>query len=148
MTRLHELMRPDPALGDRYVDELAGRIAEQQLAGALVRKSPDDPVPFAVWWQVADALRASVVGTPADAVAEVDAALAAVGAAAAERVAGGPDVVTDVDRGDRQLAVRRAQLLVARLLLGNGPTPPTLLQVRLARLRRTLLAAAEAEARP
>ena len=149
MTTLDERTRPDRAAGDRHIDELAGRIAEHQLAAALVRKSPDDPVPFIVWWRVADALRASVVGTPTEAVTELDAALATVATLgpAAEREPVAP-VVIDLDFGDRGLAVQRAQLLVARLLLGNGPTPPTLLHVRLARLRRSLLAASEGTARP
>ena len=58
-------------------DELAGRLAEHLVAGALVRKSVNDPVPFQVWWRVSDALRASVHAAPADAVPEVDAAIAA-----------------------------------------------------------------------
>ncbi|HET9945736.1 MAG TPA: hypothetical protein VFR56_08785, partial [Actinomycetes bacterium] len=58
-------------------DELAGRMAEHVVAVALVRKSPEDPVPFAVWWRVTDALRASTEADPAEAVTEVDAAMAA-----------------------------------------------------------------------
>ncbi len=46
-------------------DELAGRVAEHVVAVALVRKSPEDPVPFAVWWRVTDALRASTEVGPA-----------------------------------------------------------------------------------
>jgi len=39
-------------------------------------------------------------------------------------------------------ALRQAQVLVARLIFATAPTCPTLLHVRLARLRRALLACA------
>ena len=58
-------------------DELAGRLAEHLVASALVRKSVTDPVPFPVWWRVTDALRATVLDTPADALPEVEAAITA-----------------------------------------------------------------------
>ena len=48
-------------------DELAGRLAEHLVANALVRKSVTDPVPFPVWWRVTDALRATVLASPTDA---------------------------------------------------------------------------------
>jgi hypothetical protein len=126
-------------LDDRSIDELAGRLAEHQLATALVRKSPADPVPFPVWWRVADALRATVMGTPDDGVAEIDATMAALHSAVPQ-LAVSPPAVVPVVGGDSGRSVRRAQLLVARLLLTPSPTSPTLLQVRLARLRRALVA--------
>src|SRR5215213_3389910 len=71
---------PTPSLyatPDLESDELAGRLAEHLVAVALGRKAPDDPVPFAVWWRVTDALRASTEAHPATAVESVDAAIAA-----------------------------------------------------------------------
>lgn len=126
-------------------DELAGRVAEHVVAVALVRKSPEDPVPFAVWWRVTDALRASTEVDPAEAVAEVDGALAALRESmdgrlltpAADGLATRP---TDPAR-----ALAQAQTLVARLVLGRTATSPTLLLVRLARLRRALVTMAEQE---
>ena len=88
-----------------------------------------------------DALRASVLDTPVGAVAEVDAAvtslLDAVGTPAPAR---DPGVFVHQRNADREL--RLAQLLVARLVFAHTPTPPTLLHVRLVRLRRALAAAA------
>jgi|GEM_PF-1938728 len=126
-------------------DELAGRVAEHVVAAALVRKSPEDPVPFSVWWRVTDALRASTEVDPAGAVAEVDGALAAL----QESVGG--RLLTPVSDGfavlptDPARALVQAQTLVARLVLGHTATSPTLLLVRLARLRRALVAVAEQE---
>lgn len=71
---------PTPALyatPDVDSDELAGRLAEHLVAVALVRKAPDDPVPFSVWWRVTDALRASTEQPPTAAVEAVDVVLAA-----------------------------------------------------------------------
>ena len=121
-------------------DELTGRLAQHLVANALVRKSVNDPVPFPVWWRVTDALRASVLAAPADAVPEVDAAIAAL-VAEIRGLATGPAVshpmpAADVDRG-----LRLAQVLLARLVFATAPTSPTLLHVRLARLRRALVAA-------
>ena len=122
-------------------DELAGRLAAHLVSSALVRKSVQDPVPFPVWWRVTDALRASVLDTPVGAIAEVDAAvtslLDAVGTPAPER-----DPGVFVSQGNVQRELRLAQLLVARLVFAHTPTPPTLLHVRLVRLRRALAAAA------
>ena len=126
-------------------DELAGRVAEHVVAVALVRKSPEDPVPFAVWWRVTDALRASTEAAPAAAVAEVD------GAVAALRESVGGRLLTPTSDGfavpttDPARALLQAQTLVARLVLGHTATSPTLLHVRLARLRRALVAVAEQE---
>lgn len=129
----------DPGTGPTTDDELAGRLDEQHVAAALVRKSPADPVPSAVWWRVAEALRASVTRDVEAAVAEVDTALGALQLAVDGLAA--PAVVTMPARpGDRQ-AVRGAQVLVARLLLAPVAASPTLLQVRLARLRDALVAA-------
>lgn len=118
--------------------DLAGRLAEHVVAGALVRKSVDDPVPFAVWWRVTDALRATVVEPPAAAVAEVDAAIAALEA----QVDGlGRALAQDPVTGlEDSRSLDRARTLVARLVFGTTATSPTLLHVRLARLRRSLLA--------
>jgi hypothetical protein len=124
-------------------DELAGRIAEHVVAVALVRKSPEDPVPFAVWWRVTDALRASTEAAPAEAVTEVDAALTALQESGHGRL---PTPVSDgvaVRPADPARALVQAQTLVARLVLGHTATSPTLLHVRLARLRRALVAVAE-----
>ena len=119
-------------------DELAGRLSEHRLAGALVRKSSADPVPFPVWWRVADALRDSVLDPGRDAVATIDDALAALIETTGDRTAlsGVPRWSSD----DPARALHRAQLLVARLVFSTAPTSPTLLQVRLARLRRSLVA--------
>ena len=125
-------------------DELAGRVAEHVVAVALVRKSPEDPVPFAVWWRVTDALRASTEAAPAAAVAEVDGAVAAL----RESVGGLLTPASDgfaVPPADPARALLQAQTLVARLVLGHTATSPTLLHVRLARLRRALVAVAEQE---
>ena len=122
-------------------DELAGRLAQHIVANALVRKSVIDPVPFPVWWRVTDALRASLLARPADAISEVDEATAAL-LAHVDGLAVRPPVShpSPADRADR--ALRHAQILVARLVFAGGPTSPTLLHVRLARLRRALEAAA------
>jgi hypothetical protein len=129
-----------PALGSPQLpqDDLAGRLAAHVVSAALVRKSVSDPVPFPVWWRVTDALRASVLGTPAEAAAEVDAAitglLLAVGTVPAPRDGG----TVGFHHADPDRELRLAQLLVARLVFAGSPTPPTLLHVRLARLRRAL----------
>ncbi len=127
-----------PSLPD--TDDLTGRLAQHLVANALVRKSVIDPVPFPVWWRVTDALRASLLASPRDAVCEVDGAVLSL-VAHADGLAVGPPVALppgeDVGR-----ALRRAQVLVARLVFTTGPTSPTLLHVRLARLRRALVAAA------
>jgi hypothetical protein len=120
--------------------ELAGRLAEHVVAGALVRKSVDDPVPFPVWWRVTDALRSAVLDAPAAAAAEVAAAMTALEAAVeglGHAPAGAP--VTGLEDAR---SVHRARVLVARLVFSTSATSPTLLHVRLARLRRALLAAA------
>lgn len=120
-------------------EDLAGRLAQHLVAGALVRKSVIDPVPFPVWWRVADALRASLVTVPSEALAEVDLAAAALCAHAKGLVVGPTAALLPGE--DAARALRRAQVLVARLVLSSGPTSPTLLHVRLARLRRALAAA-------
>ena len=117
-------------------DGLAERLAEHVVAGALVRKSVTDPVPFAVWWRVADALRASH-GEVANALAELDATMAALRLAtenAATVTSATPIPRYAVDGHE----LPRARVLVARLLFSSEATSPTLLQVRLARLRRAL----------
>jgi hypothetical protein len=126
-------------------DELAGRVAEHVVAVALVRKSPDDPVPFAVWWRVTDALRASTELAPAAAVAEVDAALAALQESVQGRLLTPAGDGFAVRPAEPARALVQAQTLVARLVLGQTATSPTLLHVRLARLRRALVAVAEQE---
>lgn len=143
MTTLqHQPPRPALATAGPSVpsaEELSGRLAQHLVAGALVRKSVIDPVPFPVWWRVADALRTSLVAAPAEAVAEVDAAAATL-CAHAKGLAVGPAAMLPPGE-DVSRALRRAQVLVARLVLTSGPTSPTLLHVRLARLRRALVAA-------
>lgn len=129
---------PDVRVADLAHGELASRLAEHVVAGALVRKSVDDPVPFAVWWRVTDALRATVVGPPADAVEEVDAALAAL-ETEVEGVGRQPAAEPVIGVEDAR-SLDRARTLVARLVFGTTATSPTLLHVRLARLRRALLA--------
>ena len=126
-------------------DELAGRVAEHVVAVALVRKSPEDPVPFAVWWRVTDALRASTEVGAAEAVAEVDAALAALQQSVDGRLLTPASDGLAVRPTDPARALLQAQTLVARLVLGHTATSPTLLHVRLARLRRALVAVAEQE---
>jgi hypothetical protein len=120
-------------------DDLTGRLAQHLVATALVRKSPIDPVPFPVWWRVVDALRASLLAAPGDAVCEVDEAVLSLVAHAAGLAVGPPVALPPGEDVDR--ALRHAQLLVARLVFTPGPTSPTLLHVRLARLRRALVAA-------
>jgi hypothetical protein len=126
-------------------DELAGRVAEHVVAVALVRKSPEDRVPFAVWWRVTDALRASTEADPAEAIAEVDLALAALRESVAGRLLTPAADGLSVRPTDPARALAQAQTLVARLVLGRAATSPTLLLVRLARLRRALVAVAEQE---
>ena len=126
-------------------DELAGRVAEHVVAVALVRKSPEDPIPFAVWWRVTDALRASTEVGPAEAVAEVDAALAALQQSVDGRLLTPASDGLPVRPADPARALPQAQTLVARLVLGHTATSPTLLHARLARLRRALVAVAEQE---
>ena len=126
-------------------DELAGRVAEHVVAVALVRKSPEDSVPFAVWWRVTDALRASTEAAPADAVVEVDGALAALQGSVAGRLLTPASDGFAVRPADPDRALLQAQTMVARLVLGHSATSPTLLHVRLARLRRALVAVGEQE---
>jgi hypothetical protein len=121
-------------------DELAGRLAEHVVGNALVRKSVNDPVPFPVWWRVADALRASLLAAPADAIREVDDATAALVAHVDGRAVRPPVSLPSSPEGAAR-ALRHAQVLVARLVFTGAPTSPTLLHVRLARLRRALEAA-------
>jgi hypothetical protein len=130
----------DVPVADLAHGELASRLAEHVVAGALVRKSVDDPVPFAVWWRVTDALRATVVSRPADAAEEVDAALAAL-EAEVEGVGRHPAAEPVTGLEDAR-SLKRARTLVVRLVFGTAATSPTLLHVRLARLRRALLASA------
>jgi len=120
--------------------ELAGRLAEHVVAGALVRKSVDDPVPFPVWWRVTDALRSAVLDAPAAAAEEVSAAMTSL-EAAVEGLGRAPEG-TPVTGLEDARSVHRARVLVARLVFSTTATSPTLLHVRLARLRRALLAAA------
>lgn len=122
-------------------DELTGRLAEHLVAGALVRKSVTDPVPFPVWWRVTDALRVTVLGTPAEALPEVDEAINAL-LDAVRGLAQLPTTHALMLGDDPQLALRRAQVLLARLVFSTAPTSPSLLHVRLARLRRALVDAA------
>ena len=122
-------------------DELAGRLAEHLVASALVRKSVTDPVPFPVWWRVTDALRVTVLGTPAEALPEVEAAITAL-VDAVHGLAQLPTTHVPTQHDEPLLALRRAQVLVARLVFSTAPTPPSLLHVRLARLRRALVDAA------
>lgn len=128
---------PEQEIGN---GELAGRLAEHVVAGALVRKSVDDPVPFPVWWRVTDALRSAVLDAPAAAAAEVAAAMTSLEAAVEGlgHAHPGPSVTGLEDAR----SVHRARVLVARLVFSTAATSPTLLHVRLARLRRALLAAA------
>jgi hypothetical protein len=137
MTRT--LQQPDAQLIESPADELAGRLAEHLVAGALVRKSPDDPVPFSVWWRVTDALRASTEASPAQAAAAVDVALTMLDAAV-DGILLTPTDGYPVAPEDARRSLRQAQVLVARLLLGRSATSPTLLHVRLVRLRRALAA--------
>jgi hypothetical protein len=118
--------------------ELAGRLAEHVVAGALVRKSVDDPVPFPVWWRVTDALRSAVLEEPSAAAVEVAAAMATLEAAVDGLAPAASD--TPVTGLEDARSVHRARLLVARLVFATTATSPTLLHVRLARLRRALLA--------
>jgi hypothetical protein len=120
--------------------ELAGRLAEHVVAGALVRKSVDDPVPFPVWWRVTDALRSTVLDAPEAAADEVASAMTAL-EAAVEHLGHAP-AGTPVTGLEDARSVHRARILVARLVFSTTATSPTLLHVRLARLRRALLAAA------
>jgi hypothetical protein len=143
---------PTPSLyatPDVDSDELAGRLAEHLVAVALVRKAPDDPVPFSVWWRVTDALRASTEQPPTAAVEAVDVALAVLQGAIDGILLTPTDgvAVTPTDASAAGRALRHAQVLVARLVLGAAATSPTLLHVRLVRLRRALLAAAAVETR-
>ena len=131
-------MTLDTATTHLHPDPVVARLGEHLVAGALVRKAVDDPVPFAVWWTVAEALRASHQGLAADAERAVVAALDALqehhprssrdghprgGAVPWHRLPSDP------------FEVSRAQLLVARLLFSTVATSPTLLEVRLTRLR-------------
>jgi hypothetical protein len=140
----------NPTTPSRYAtpdvegDELAGRLAEHLVAVALVRKAPDDPVPFSVWWRVTDALRASTELTPPAAVEAVDAALVAL-EAAVDGILLTPTEGFSVVPADARRSLRQAQVLVARLVLGAAATSPTLLHVRLVRLRRALAAVAAQE---
>ena len=71
-----QMLDESPLSTEVTTEGLAERLAEHVVAGALVRKSVTDPVPFAVWWRVADALRASR-GDPVDALGEIDTTMAA-----------------------------------------------------------------------
>jgi hypothetical protein len=75
------------------------------------------------------------------AVEEVDAAIAAL-VQNVEGLAVAPPVVVPVDADEAARSLRTAQVLVARLMFATTATSPTLLHVRLVRLRRALLAAA------
>jgi hypothetical protein len=119
------------------IGELAGRMADHLLAGVLVRKSVDDPVPFSVWWDVADALRGAVQEPPGTAVAAVEHALESL-SAAVDGMATPADAAVNGARTPTEREVYRATVLVARLLFSSAPTSPALLQARLARLRRCL----------
>ena len=95
-----------------------------------------------MWWKVADALRASNGDTTAAfaaALADVDDALAALRLATDRTPAATSPGPSPLPRyADDEHALRRARVLVARLLFSAGATSPTLLQVRLERLRRAL----------
>ena len=138
------------ATPDIESDELAGRLAEHLVAVALVRKAPDDPVPFSVWWRVTDALRASTELSARPAIEAVDAAMGALQGAMDGMGGMGGILLTPTDGfavtpSDARRSLRHAQVLVARLVLGAAATSPTLLHVRLVRLRRALVAVAEQE---
>jgi hypothetical protein len=138
------------ATPDIESDELAGRLAEHLVAVALVRKAPDDPVPFSVWWRVTDALRASTEMSERSAQSAIEAVDAAMGALQGAMDGVGGILLTPTDGfavtpSDARRSLRHAQVLVARLVLGAAATSPTLLHVRLVRLRRALVAVAEQE---
>ena len=135
------IAHPRPLVLTSYAEPLATLPGDRQVSDALVRKSPADRVPLPVWWQVAAALRSGSADQPARAVAEVDDAVAAL----REAVPSLPEIApvnVPGGREDSPHALQVAILLVARLLVATAPTSPTLLQVRLARLRRALAAAA------
>lgn len=119
-------------------DDLTTRLSRHVVSAALVRKDARDPVDFSVWWRVTDALRASVLDTPEAALGEVDAAIGALlHLLGREEPFDTSGFWLPPDDGR---ALRTAQVLVARLLFDTVPTPPTLVLVRLARLRRALAA--------
>ena len=132
------------ATPDIESDELAGRLAEHLVAAALVRKAAADPVPFSVWWRVTDALRASTELPPRAAIEAVDGALAVL-QLTVDGILLAPAESFTVAPADARRSLRHAQVLVARLVLGAAATSPTLLHVRLVRLRRALAAVAEQE---
>ena len=97
-----------------------------------------------MWWQVTDALRASTELAPLAAVETVDGALAAL-QGAVDGLLLTPTEGIRRCHADAQRSLRHAQVLVARLVLGAAATSPTLLHVRLVRLRRALVAVAAGE---
>jgi hypothetical protein len=135
-------------LDELSADELVRGLRDAAVASALAAKHPDDAVPVAVWWGIVDALRRSLVLTGAGAARDrsIASAVVAVERASWQLTEEVPVLLTSVGPAARRpeadpvRALRRAQVLVARLVLSTAPASPTLLQVRLHRLSAALVA--------
>jgi hypothetical protein len=129
--------------------DLVTALRDTAVAAAVGGKDPDDVVPAAVWWLVVEALRRSLVvsGTGVARDRMIAAAVVSVETASWRLTEDVPLLLSSVgavvprcDDADPVRALRRAHVLVARLVLSPARTSPTLLQVRLDRLARALLA--------
>lgn len=136
-------------LDELSTGDLVTALRDTAVTAAVGRKDPDDVVPTAVWWLVVEALRRSLVlsGTGVARDRTIAAAVVSVETAAWQLTEDAPLLLSSAgaaaprsDDGDPVRALRRAQVLVARLVLSPARTSPTLLQVRLDRLSRALLA--------
>ena len=129
-------------------DELVRGLRDAAVAAALHAKHPDDAVPEHVWWLVVEALRRSLVlvGNGVTRDRSIASAVVAVEHASWQLTEDVPLLLSSAGpaarrpEGDPVRALRRAQVLVTRLVLASAPTSPTLLQVRLDRLSRALVA--------
>jgi hypothetical protein len=139
-----------PVTDETYAEALAS-LGDAVVARLLAAKHEDDAVPMAVWWLVADSLRATALASravgwtsgpvsPADGgelVLLLERAMTAcklAGAKLVERCGVEPSPIAgsaDRDGASAVAEVRRTDLRLARLLTRDAPTSPTLLLVRI-----------------
>jgi hypothetical protein len=142
----------------QLTDQQDGRatvMADAVIAQVIQLKDPGEPIPGAVWWRVAEVLRACTTATSAGshltalliehAFADVDDVLSALSVDTADAVDASrarSDVHSERlsvgGSGDALAATRTCCLRLARLLFSLDPTTPAQLATRVNQLRRAL----------
>lgn len=133
-------------------------MADAVIAQVIQLKNPDEPISSAIWWRVAELLRACTTATASGphltttllehAFNATDDVLSSLSVDSDPSTApSGLDTVLPLDSTlplsadyDALTATRRSCLRVARLLFSLDPTTPTMLAARVNQLRRALAA--------